>query len=476
MLWLALYFPRLPLECLSSWLERGTPCAVTSGGKVVVCNEPARACGVEPGMALTAAAALTPALMHRERDSAAEAAALSGLANWALGYSSLTVVRPPSALLLEIGGSLKLLGGLHAALRTLHRALAAQGHHVLPGCAPTLTAALLLAHTGDPAPVQQDTLRARLSPLPIHVLTAAGVEEKNLSALALLGIRTVGEAWALPRDGLARRYGQTLLQALDGALGMKGEAFEPYRAPETFSAYADFGGAVEGSEALLFPARRLINQLCGWLAASHNGVRCYTIALRHEDSPSTVLRIGMAEPARDPARLLLLFRERCSRLELKKPACGMQLNADEVLGMDGANTELFATVNNASDVLQLLERLQSRLGPDAVTGISAEHDPRPEQASRAAPIGQAGAVLPPALRPLWLLPHPLPLGDGEPLSWKGQPVALLRGPERISSGWWDGNRVNRDYFIARRGGKPGGETVWIYREPGRGWFLHGLYS
>jgi protein ImuB len=72
-------------------------------------------------------------------------------------------------------------------------------------------------------------------------------------------------------------------------------------------------------------------------------------------------------------------------------------------------------------------------------------------------------------RPLWLLDPPRRLAEGE--------FALLVGPERIESGWWDGAEARRDYFIARTGES---SLAWIYRErgpePGENWFLHGLFA
>ena len=44
---------------------------------------------------------------------------------------------------------------------------------------------------------------------------------------------------------------------------------------------------------------------------------------------------------------------------------------------------------------------------------------------------------------------------------------------RIESGWWDGNNVARDYFVARMQNEA---LVWIYRERGGGWYLHGLFA
>ncbi len=82
---------------------------------------------------------------------------------------------------------------------------------------------------------------------------------------------------------------------------------------------------------------------------------------------------------------------------------------------------------------------------------------------------------PPLSRPLWLLHTPRPLGEIAAIPQYEGPLALLAGPERIESGWWDGNDIGRDYFVARN---PGESLLWIYRErrDNGGWYLHGFFG
>ena len=84
------------------------------------------------------------------------------------------------------------------------------------------------------------------------------------------------------------------------------------------------------------------------------------------------------------------------------------------------------------------------------------------------------APLPEAPRPLWLLDEPAPLQH----RLEQAPWVLKDGPERIESGWWDGNDLRRDYFVAET---PEGAIAWIYRDHLYGvdageWFLHGLFA
>ena len=71
------------------------------------------------------------------------------------------------------------------------------------------------------------------------------------------------------------------------------------------------------------------------------------------------------------------------------------------------------------------------------------------------------------MRPFWLLPLPAPLARGS--------VTLLAGPERIESGWWDGDDVRRDYFVAE---DSRGSRLWVFRERGGEgrWYLHGIFG
>ena len=141
---------------------------------------------------------------------------------------------------------------------------------------------------------------------------------------------------------------------------------------------------------------------------------------------------------------------------------------------------------------------RSRLGREQVLRLVPLQDHRPERATATciadaqmrpgrtpsrAP-GTPAANLH-AVRPVWLLQQAEPLPEREVMGQKseplldGQPLQLLSGPERIESGWWDGDLVERDYFIAQL---PGGALVWIYcsRVPVAAtapcWFLQGRFG
>ncbi|HWP90087.1 MAG TPA: DNA polymerase Y family protein, partial [Burkholderiales bacterium] len=148
MLWIALDFPCLPLDTFALSSAHIEPWAIADGIEVLVCNAPAQALGVRSGMRLSAASALSPQLNYRSRDKAAEAATLATLAAWANQFTPNVSLEPPRALLLDIEGSLRCFGGIRPILQTLQRELDAMGYAATMACAPTATAALLLARAG----------------------------------------------------------------------------------------------------------------------------------------------------------------------------------------------------------------------------------------------------------------------------------------------------------------------------------------
>ncbi|HKJ76100.1 MAG TPA: DNA polymerase Y family protein, partial [Gammaproteobacteria bacterium] len=161
---------------------------------------------------------------------------------------------------------------------------------------------------------------------------------------------------------------------------------------------------------------------------------------------------------------------------LTAPAEGLSLIAEAPFPLEEVQTDLFEPgASREGDWQALIERLQARLGPDAVHGCLAVPDHRPERAWRTAAPGENGD--PPRFgpRPLWLLEPPRPLTAARGRPEHDGPLRLVNGPERIEAAWWEADGVARDYYVAEDRSRA---RLWIFRErrpPGR-WFLHGLFA
>jgi protein ImuB len=344
-------------------------------------------------------------------------------------------------------------------------------------CAPTACGAAWLARAGAERCVGcTDVLAAALAALPVRIAVRAA---DTLEALHAVGARTVGDLAALPRDGLARRFGQQLLDDLDRAHGRLADPRAFYIPPAQFHARLELPAEVTQAEHLLFAARRLFVQLEGFLAARAGGVRRLELRLCHREARATIVPIGLVAPSRDASHFTLLARERLGTVALPEPVRALALAAADVVPLAGENIALFADEGGSlEDWPKLVERLRARLGGAAVHGVAVAEAHRPEHASRVRePMlarekegRETGEV---GLRPFWLLAVPRPLEEIGAEPHCGGPLKLLAGPERIESGWWDGAEIARDYFVAQT---PAQALVWIYRTRGGGWFLHGLFA
>ena len=375
--------------------------------------------------------------------------ALAPIAAWACQFTPRVSLEPPQELLLELEGSLRLFGGLGRLKETLAAGLEGMGVAFSLGTAPTARAALWLARGQG------------------EMLEALSVEATGFDVefLRSIGVTTVGALRELPRDGLAQRCGARVVEDLDRALGALPEPREFFAPPPRFEAKLELPAEVSHAEGLLFGARRLLVQLAGLLAARHEGVRAFRLVLIQE-SGSTAVEIGLASATRDAERLAQVLRERLGRIVLSEPVQSMILEAGEFAPLQGASAGMFGDpAAEAEDWAMLLERLRARLGHEAVCGLAAQPEHRPEHAWRRVEPGEwdPREARAPGPRPLWLL-EPRKIREGE--------FTALAGPERIESGWWDGDDARRDYFIARL---PNASLAWIYREAGE-WFVHGFFA
>jgi len=449
---------------------------------VCCADQAASAAGVSTGQKLSTALGLVPGLAVFERDDARQAAALVSLACWAGRFTPTVSLAAGDALLLEIGGCLRLFGGAGAIVAAVEAGCREQSYTLSWAAAPTPLGALWLARAGraaihgDPA-----ALHAALADLECAL---PGWPEEVVERLEAFGLRNLGDLRRQPAAGLRRRIGNAPLDDLARAWGEIPHPQPAFVFPESFRQRIELPARVEHAEALAFAGQRLFSALAGWLQARQLLVRACTLQLTHDDHSHSDLPLRFAEPAADEARFARLLREHLGRLQLRAPVEALCLLADEVTARPGASGALFDQAVAGEGLALCLERLQARLGGGAVRVLAGQADHRPECASRLGePVLDAAlpaapkAVCPPA-RPLWLLPAPQALREahGRPY-WQGV-LSLQSRPERLESGWWDEGEpgaagdLRRDYFVARN---PHGQWAWVFRDR-EGWFLHGLFA
>lgn len=314
---------------------------------------------------------------------------LHGLATWALQFTPRVAIAD-EAVVLEVEASTRLFGGR----RALHERIAGEGQELGMAAlawAPNSLAALACARAGVLNGVRRP-LPEVLDALPMDTLSA--IRPHHLT-LAQLGCRTLGDVRRLPRGGISRRFGKELLNALDQAYGLRPETHGWVELSETFHARLELMSRVETAPALLFGARRLLVQLCGWLAARHAGTTAFTLRWAHDSMRSRdageggELTIRTAQPMRQVEHLCRLLAEHLARVELLAPVGDLALEAIDVVPLEERSASLLPDEKSEREPLALvLERVAARLGPERVRRPVLCEDERPEWAQHWQPAPQ----------------------------------------------------------------------------------------
>lgn len=435
---------------------------------------------------------------------------------WALQFTP-KVAWLEDCLVLEVQASARLFGGM----ARLH-ALVADGarHHGAAGWAWGRTALAACAQARQRLPIEHigTAPRARLSELPLCSLHEVA---RHAHALSRLGCRTLGDVLQLPRDGLARRFGNTLLLSLDQATGRRPLPLDWLQARPAFQARCELPQAQDNAPALIAHWRPLLDELADWLQTRYLGVCSLQLGWQHawrnhDGERAGQHRVRLSGATQDAARLQQLVAEHLAHLKLSAPVSEVQLCSTDFQPLLRETSALFQECADTSPSnaplsargsrarrerwMDWMDRVSVRLGAQALRrgGLKPDHriectqvwhtcaasctNHQSHQPVTHAPHGSRGA------QPSWLLSAPLrlPLAAArnsrrEQPHYQG-PLTLLAGPHRVEAGWWDeapGALVVRDYYLAS---SPQAGLLWVFQqrtgsdEAGSPWFLHGFFA
>jgi protein ImuB len=479
MLWACIHLPQLALDAvLRRTPDPARPLALVSGPahlrQLQAVNGAAAQAGLKPGMRLSAAHALLSDVALVEHDASADARWQRFLAAWAYRHSSQVSAQWPGAIVLEVRASFRLFGPWPRFEARLREELDGLGFSHRIALAPTPRAALVFAGLRDGfAVTSAAAMHEALARVPVR---RAALPDRNGDGeagerLHRMGVRTLGALRALPRDGLRRRFGSELLDHLDRLHGDADDPLACYAPPDHFDARIELGYEVESHQALLFPLRRLVGDLATYLSVRDGGVQRFVLRLEHEQTHTDVV-VGLLAAEREAGVLFDLTRSRLEQASIPAPVVAVRLLARELPPFVPASRDLFdSRPAQALPWPQLRERLRARLGDDAVWRAAPTGDPRPERAWRRASADDDEACAREAPRrpdrPAWLLQRPVSLVDPKP--------RIVSGPERLESGWWDGDDARRDYYIVETSR---GQRAWAFAPLGEqgSWMLHGWFA
>ncbi len=456
--------------------------------------------GIRAGMTLTAARALLPALRDGLYDAAAEAQALSGLAEGFLRFSPAFMPSPPDGLWLDASAA-SLFGGEAGLVEKVEAQARAAGYRARVVLASELFTARALARFGAATRAciaPGDSARA-LAGLPLQALEDA---PDVVASLRALGLSTLGELGALQPTQVISRLGAQGLRAQRLVHGQDEAHLLPAVLPEVVEEVRTLEAPAESLEPLLFALKASLDRLSTRLRGRHRAAVRLTLTLVLEPSGPHPVPLALARPTTDPKLLLDLVRHRLESVRLDAPVVTLIVTVDESCEDRGQQGVLGDAPAGDAALETVLARLATALGPEALGSPVLADDHRPEAAHAPGPFRpprrepgmlaearRAPPVPPPS--PEWQLERPVRLlpGEGEALEVELDALGALRsarvlgtrrkvlaiaGPERIGGPWWTEAPFQRDYYRVHLEGLG---PAWVYRRAGEGrFYLHGLFD
>jgi protein ImuB len=406
----------------------------------------------------------------------------------------------------EITGSAHLWGGESALAGDLMSRLDRQGIASRIAVADTLGAAWALARfaqTNERIVIQPPgDARTGLTPLPVEALR---LDPATAQGLRRVGLKRVGDLYAMPRAALASRFGEAVARRLDQALDDLPEPLSPLGEAPVRRVRLSFAEPIADPADLARAAERLAEDLVLRLAREGMGARRLDLAFHRVDGRVERIALGTARPSRDPRHLATLLKE---RLDTVDPGLGIEdviLAAFAVEPLPPEQIGFAGSLDTGAmaGTAPLLDRLGNRLGLDALYRLEPRESHIPERASvsvypslqplaRRMGLSQRSWLKSP--RPIRLFEPPQPvdafwlLPDDPPFrfTWRRRSHRVKRadGPERIAEEWWrsEGSGAAdaiRDYYQVE---DEEGRRFWLFRAglsdsnyPPR-WFIHGLFA
>jgi protein ImuB len=579
-LWISLVFDQLALEILSRGMrpDDTRPVVITEKRRVYRASPAAFERGIAIGQSMDTAHSLSSNICLFDRDPDKEVATLSHLAQWAYQFTPNVAIKSPDCLLLDITGCLSLFKGIDNLSKRILDGLHQLGYHPVMAVNQTPLAALLLARfstsmqTTTPSPATTtsktnyetiddsideginagvnvginagnhdsghkaghetghmsaaaDTRKSILDSIKHIPVQHLQTDAKHVTALQQMGIGNIEKVFDLPASSLRRRFDTYFADYLLRLVGDKSDPQNFISQKANFYHDITFASDVDNLNSLVFPVKRLLEELSDFLTARQLQTNQFTWHFCHRNHGKKSFSIHLANAENEPKAFMALSQLKLDQIDDIKEVDAIALSSNQLFSTQSETTDLFSdhsfsdsaflqhgSASVANSFLKnqpkenlLLNMLHTRLGEEHCFRLALADDHRPEKSwqplsafkepsaslskepsaslnkeSLASLSRQPSTALSKKtqpIRPAFILQTPKALKMVENSPCITNKLTLIKGPERIDYGWWDkplNKPLTRDYYIASQ---PDGSLYWIFKHAALDqWYLHGIFA
>ena len=493
---LSIWFPHLRTDwfALRNLSLHGRPFVLHTRvhGRMMITatNTQAELKGIHKGLIFADARALVPDLEALDDEEELPSAILNELAAWCIRFTPTVAVDLPDGLLMEVTGCPHLWGGESQYVSAIESRLNAKGYDVRTAMAGTPRVAWAMARfaiSGNRVGANEEwDALLRLPP------EALRIEPDLAQRLHKLGLHSIGEFVKIPRHALRRRFGQSLLDQLDAAAGLRTEELNPVSVPASYEIRLPVLDPITSREGIEMALEKMLWQLCDQLYKNQKGLRSLLFRGFRVDGKTTEVKIGTNRPTCHVKHLIKLFENRLSSIE---PGLGIELfllEADDVEDNPLEQHHLWAQNDGLSDerLSELIDSFLMRGGINVSRYLPAEHYWPERSFEKATGLAEKPSAewRNSTIRPVLMLDPPekievtAPIPDYPPMLfiYAGNIHRIVHadGPERIEQEWWITEGQHRDYYRVE---DQEGCRYWIFRlghyhDTDYQWFIHGYFA
>lgn len=468
MKWLYIDFYNLQLDQVYQHNRDPYPLAIInpSSNEITQLNQQAYNRGVRLGMGLASSVALCNDLNLLEFNPEIEAETLTHIADELYNLVADIILDPPKGLFIKLSTMYKLYNNQHLCWQQINNKLQQLPNQYSYASSHSALSAKLLSLSKSNQLITNKTEAIELiSTLSIEALPIAN---KNKEALTRVGIKSIGQLLTIPLKELSTRFDISIITTigqLTGELSYKGDIYTP---PQTFNKTIELLFEIRTTGLLLKPLSSLLKQL-----ETFAKLRCLTfqelnITLLLADGTQQAFGIKSASQQNAAAQWHYLLSLKFEKIKLAQPVRGIALRVPKLFDFQTTSESFLTESQSTHSINEFLSVLKIKLGEDSVQFPSLHEQHLPEQRSQLVKEPQKSEYTYLANHhtpvPLFLLENPIALTEE---------ISLKSSIERISSNWWQGEQVTRDYYLAET---KTGQWIWVFRQPDKRWFIHGYYG
>jgi protein ImuB len=471
-LWIYLHFTRLQLDVIEhsrsaslDTQDKARAIYELQNNQIVQVNQTAHARGIKVGMGLASASLLYPDLRLHEYRSEVETNTLEHLANALYLLSSDIVLSPPNGIILRAQNMLKLYGGLSAYWQIISQCLAKYGYKYSSAAGFSIQAVKLMAKQGLGVITKERNVIERH--LQQCLLKYSEIDPKDIEKLKRIGISSMADLKPIPSSELANRLGRHSLAVISELRGQSAAKVSFFKPLTQYDDYIELLYDISLVEKLRPVIEHALHKLRDFLYVRNARCLHINIDFYQREHPPMNIPFDSASPIYQSKDWLSLIDLKLEQVRFQSPVYALALHCHDHELAELHHDDFFASKSTHVEAMSLMSRLISKLGNDKVSGLQFVEDFRPEHSSVEAKYAHTNKIK--NINSIFTDRPGLLLKEPKLLEQK---VQVIKGPERIISGWWDNAQICRDYYI---GQSKSGQQLWMFKNAEQKWYLHGYF-